>query len=61
MNRIYMDDCICQECANCNIEDDICNIGRMRYPTDGCFDFVSVDDPTGENALSKTLKAIMKE
>ena len=58
MNRIYTDDCICPDCVNCDIEADICKVGRMRYPTDGCFDFVPKDDPDGDNALTKVLKAI---
>ncbi|MBU0907746.1 MAG: hypothetical protein KKE05_06340 [Nanoarchaeota archaeon] len=58
MSRIYMDDCICPGCANCDSEHDICKVDRWRYPTDGCFDFVSRDNPGGDNALTKGLKAI---
>ena len=58
MSRIYLDDCICPDCANCDIDGDLCKIGRWRYPTDGCFDFISKDNPCGDNALTVILRAI---
>jgi len=39
--RIYEDDCICPDCIHCDPVADECRKGRWRYPTDGCFDFVS--------------------
>jgi len=56
----YADNCICPKCINCDIQRDECTMGRWRYPTDGCFDFVNVNDPSGENALTKLLKAIVR-
>jgi len=51
-------DYICPDCVRCDVEHDFCTIGRMRYPTDGCFDFVPRNEPDGNNALTKELKAI---
>jgi hypothetical protein len=56
----YDVDCICPKCINCDIQRDECKIGRWRYPTDGCFDFIDVKDPNGENTLSKLLKTITR-
>jgi len=58
MSRIYPEDCICPECIHCDIEADDCKIGRWRYPTDGCFDFVSKDSPNDGNALTQILCAL---
>uniref|UniRef100_A0A6M3XU57 Uncharacterized protein n=1 Tax=viral metagenome TaxID=1070528 RepID=A0A6M3XU57_9ZZZZ len=58
--RIYLDDCICPECSNCDSELDVCRIGRWRYPTDGCFDFVSKDNPDGGTRLENFLKEVAK-
>jgi hypothetical protein len=56
----YADDCICPDCINCDVENDKCNIGRWRYPTDGCFDFVDKDHPDDPPALELMIKAVME-
>jgi hypothetical protein len=60
MSRIYQDDCICPDCYNCNTENDLCKIGRGRYPTDGCFDFTERDSPEEGTNLEKFLGAVKK-
>lgn len=59
MNRLYLPDCICPDCKHCDKEKDICKIGRWRYPTDGCFDFTDINDPSDETSLEKTISRIM--
>ena len=54
--RIYEDDCICPDCIHCDPVADECRKGRWRYPTDGCFDFVSRDGK--ETGLGEMLKRI---
>ena len=51
MNQRYQDDCICPDCTNCDVELDVCLIGRRRYPTDGCFDFTPREE--GQNEVEK--------
>jgi len=56
--RIYQDDYICPYCVECDKENDLCRIGRWRYPTDGCFDFRKEGE---ENALTQVLAALRGE
>jgi len=58
MTGFSIHDCICPDCKFCDVENDTCKAGRLRYPTDGCFSFVDKKTPHDEDVLIKYLKTI---